>query len=248
MHRAVIIDDENSCVESLSALLGEHCKTIQVIATGSTVEQGISLIKELRPQLIFLDIELKNDVSFSILDKVRDQEFHVIFTTAHEKYAVRAIKTSCLDYLLKPVDPVSLIEAVNKFIEQDKAEFNRKKIQLLLDNLELPEGGQSKIAIPNKDGYVFVDTGNIIYCKADTKYTEVYTTGKECIVSSKNLGEFEELLFGRNFFRCHKSFLVNINYIRKFLKSENRIVMANDQQIDVSVRKKDEFMRLFEKF
>jgi two-component system, LytTR family, response regulator len=248
MIKAIIIDDEPSCIEVLTELLGEYCKQVQIIAVGSTVEQAIKLINELNPQLVFLDIELENQLSFAILDKVKTNQFHVIFTTAHQKYALHAIKASCLDYLLKPVSADDLMASVIKFEKAKQITFNQKKIEILLENIGSSTSHINKIAVPCNDGYIFVNSTDIIFCEADLKYTEIYTAKNERIVSSKNLGEFEELLPSPIFFRCHKSFVININFVKKYLKSDNRVLMSNDKIIDVSTRKKDEFLKLFEKF
>ncbi|MBA3682611.1 MAG: response regulator transcription factor [Bacteroidetes bacterium] len=249
MIKTVIVDDENSCVEVLKELLAEYCKQITVIATGSSVDEGVQLINELKPDLVFLDIELKDQLSFAILDKLKDNNLHIIFTTAHEKYAVRAIKASCLEYLLKPVGATELVEAVNKFEKTKQIAFNQKKIEILLENMATSATNINKIAVPCNDGYVFVNSNDIIYCEADLKYTNLYTVKNERIVSSKNLGEFEELLMANpSFFRCHKSFIVNVNFVKKFLKADSQVQMQNDKLIDVSFRKKDEFLKLFDRF
>jgi two-component system LytT family response regulator len=249
MIKTIIVDDENSCIEVLKELITEYCKQITVIATGSSVEEGIQLINELKPDLVFLDIELKNQLSFAILDKLNNNNLHIIFTTAHEKYAMRAIKASCLDYLLKPLGANELIEAVNKFERTKQLSFNQKKIEILLENMATNTANINKIAVPCNDGYIFVNSSDIMYCEADLKYTNIYTVKNERIVSSKNLGEFEELLIvNPMFFRCHKSYIINIDFVRKFLKSDSQVQMQNDKLLDVSVRKKDDFLKLFERF
>lgn len=248
MIKTLIIDDEVSCIDVLKELLKEYCKQITVLATGSSVEEGIKLINELKPELVFLDIELKDKLSFEILEKIKDNNLHIIFTTAHEKYAVLAIKAACLDYLLKPVGSNELINAVNKFEKTKQITFNQKKIEILLENIGSTNTNINKIAIPCNDGYVFVNSNDIVYCEADLKYTNIYTSKNERIVSSKNLGEFEELLAAPLFFRCHKSNIINVNFVKKFLKNDNQVLMSNDKLIDVSFRKKDEFLKLFERF
>jgi len=248
MIKTLIIDDEVSCIDVLKELLKEYCKQITVLATGSSVEEGIKLINELKPELVFLDIELKDKLSFEILEKIKDNNLHIIFTTAHEKYAMLAIKAACLDYLLKPVGSTELINAVSKFEKSKQITFNQKKIEILLENIGSTNTSINKIAIPCNDGYVFVNSTDIVYCEADLKYTNIYTTKNERIVSSKNLGEFEELLSAPLFFRCHKSSIINLNFVKKFLKTDNQVLMSNDKLIDVSFRKKDEFLKLFERF
>ncbi len=248
MIRTIIIDDEKSCIDLLSVLLIEHCKQVKIIAQGSSVEEGISLINELKPDLVFLDIELKDQLSFSILDKIKSKNFHVIFTTAHEKYAVRAIKASCLEYILKPIGKTELIEAIEKFEKTKLIAFNQRKIEILLDNVGSNNNTVNKIAIPCQEGYTFINCNDILYCSADLKYTDIFTTKNDHIVSSKNLGEFEDLLPQPLFFRCHKSNIININFVKKFIKSDSQVLMSDGKLIDVSARKKDDFLKLFEKF
>ncbi|HLP12903.1 MAG TPA: LytTR family DNA-binding domain-containing protein [Flavobacteriales bacterium] len=247
MIKTVLIDDESACIDVMKELLAVNCKQVQVLATAATVEEGITLIDALNPDLVFLDIELKDKLSFEILEKVKAQNFHVIFTTAHGKYAIQAIKASCLEYLLKPVDGNELVEAIAKFERQKQISLNHKRIEVLLENVGASGQASRKIAIPCNDGYEFVNNTDIIYCEADLKYTKIFTNKNERIVSSKNLGEFEELLQGDIFFRCHKSFIINLNYVKKFLKTDSQVIMTNDKLIDISVRKKDEFLKLFER-
>ncbi|MCD6066777.1 MAG: lytT [Bacteroidetes bacterium] len=247
MIKAVLIDDESDCRITLTELISLLCPQIQLLGEASNVEDGIELIKAKKPDLVFLDVELRNRYGFNVLEAFSEPTFEVIFTTAHEKYALKAIKTSCIEYLLKPVDPNELAVAVDKYEKQRKLSVNHKKFEILLENLGNSSQTLNKIAVPTSDGYFFINTADILYFEGDGKYTNMFTSKGDKVISSKNLGEFEELLSGQNFFRCHKSWLINLNYIKKYLRGDAQVIMSNDALIDVSVRKKDEFLRFFDK-
>jgi two-component system LytT family response regulator len=247
MIKAIVIDDEKDCRITLTELLQAVCPQVQLAGEASGVEEGIALIRALKPDLVFLDVELRNDYGFSVLEAFPDATFEVIFTTAHEKYALKAIKTSCIEYLLKPVDPNELAIAVEKYEQHRKLSVNHKKFEILLENIGNSSQTLNKIAVPTSDGYFFINTADILYFEGDGKYTNMFTSKGDKVVSSKNLGEFEELLSSQNFFRCHKSWLINLNYIKKYLRGDAQVIMSNDALVDVSVRKKDEFLRFFEK-
>lgn len=247
MIQAIIVDDESSCRNVLSALLQSIAPQVKIIGTAQNVNEAVILIDELKPELVFLDVELGDELSFKIFEKVSYRQFYSIITSAHEKYAIRAFKASCLEYLLKPVDSTELAQAIVKFERQRQITFNQKKIELLLENIGSAGNAIQKIAIPCHDGYAFVNVADIIYCEADAKYTKIYTRNNEHILSSKNLGEFEELLDYNPFFRCHKSYIININFVKKFLRSDSLVEMSNGTRIDVATRKKDDFLKLFEK-
>lgn len=247
MIKAIIIDDESDCRITLSELLNTTCKQVVLIGEASSVEEGIELIKEVKPDLVFLDVELRNNYGFSVLEAFPNANFEVIFTTAHEKYALKAIKMSCIEYLLKPIDPNELVIAVAKYEKEKKLDINQKKFEILLENIGNAGQTLNKIAVPTSDGFFFVNTADIIYFEGDGKYTNMFSNKGEKIMSSKNLGEFEELLSDQNFFRCHKSWLINLNYIKRYVRGDGQVVMSNDKLIDVSIRKKEEFLKFFNK-
>ncbi len=248
MIRAVIIEDDKNNIEVLSGLLSRFCQDIRLEGTALTVEQGTRLIHETSPDLVFLDVELGNKTGFDVLKEFPSPAFSVIFTTAHEQYAFKAIKASCIEYLLKPVNYKELQEAVKKFIQQKSLSVNRKKIEVLLNNIGDLSNTFSKLAIPTSDGYAFLNAGEIIYCQADLNYTVIHTSKNERLMSSRNLKEFEEILDPSVFFRCHKSYIINLNFIKKYTKSDSVVLMYNETAIDIAHRKKEEFLRLFGKF
>lgn len=247
MIKAVIIDDESSCRDALQLLLKEFCPTVELFGMASSLPDGINLIKEKKPELVFLDVELKNHLGFKLFESFPDPDFEVVFCTAHEKYALQAIKTSCIEYLLKPVDPVELMNAIAKFQKFTNREVNQKKVEVLLENTGNASHTLNKIAVPTSEGYFFINTSDILYFEGDGKYTNMFTNKGDKIVSSKNLGEFEELLNQQSFFRCHKSWLINLNYIKKYMRGDGQVMMSNDKLVDVSTRKKEEFLKLFDR-
>lgn len=248
MTKAILVDDAPSNLKTLNGLLKEYCPDISVVATCSTIKETEKAIKKNNPELIFLDVELQNELGFDLFELFPSPNFEVIFTTAHEKYALQAIKSSCLEYLLKPVDFRELVKAVEKFEKQQQLTINKRKIEVLLENVNSIHQTVNKIAIPNANGYVFFNTAEILYCEADMNYTKVVTNKNESFLSTKNLKEFEEMLDAEVFFRCHKSWLINLNYIKQYSRVDGtRVQMANDQWIDISVRKRDEFLKMFNK-
>ncbi len=217
MIKAVIIDDENGNIRYLQGLLKEYCKQVIVKDTFNGVKEAATYIEQEKIELVFLDVELNNELGFKLLELFPNPYFQVIFTTAHEKYALSAIKAACLEYLLKPINYNELINAVEKFERQKQLIVNQKKIETLLENMGSNSGAFNKIAIPSNEGYMFVTVNDIICCEASMNYTIVYTNKNEKIVSTRGLKEFEELLNPQLFFRCHKSWIVNLNYIKKYV-------------------------------
>ena len=247
MIQALIVDDELSCRNVLSGLIQLAVPQVKILGMAVNVSQAVAMINELKPELVFLDVELGSELSFRIFEQVRYKQFYSIITSAHEKYAIRAFKASCLEYLLKPVDLNELTEAIAKFEKQRQVVFNQKKIELLLENIGSSSSAIQKLAVPCHDGYAFVNASDIVYCEADSKYTRIFTRNNESILSSKNLGEFEELLDHAPFIRCHKSYIINVNFVKKFLRSDSLVEMSDGTRIDIASRKKDDFLKLFDK-
>jgi len=248
MIRALIIEDDKNNIDVLSSLLNKFCPDVSLAGSALTAAEGISLINKTQPDLVFLDVELGSQTGFDVIKNFPAPSFKIIFTTAHEQYAFKAIKASCIEYLLKPINYKELQEAVKKFGLQKNLSVNQKKIEVLLDNLGNNPNAFGKLAIPTPDGYSFLNANEIMYCQADLNYTVIHTSKNERLVSSKNLKEFEELLSPSVFFRCHKSYIINLNFIKKYNRADSMVLMANESCIDIAVRKKDEFLRLFEKF
>ncbi|MCE3259156.1 MAG: response regulator transcription factor [Bacteroidetes bacterium] len=247
MIKTIIVDDDKSCINTLEKLLSKYCPQVLILGTANTIPEAVDLIERKNPELVFLDVELNGELGFDLLKRPEAINLNVIFTTAHEKYALRAIKSSCLEYLLKPIDHNELKAAIGKLEGQLHLESNKNKIEVLLSNMGAKDNSFNKIIIPGHDSHIFLNTNEIVCCEADMNYTNVYTEKGEKIVSTKSLKEFEETLDPRIFFRSHKSWLINLNFIKKFLKSDSQVLMSNDMLIDISVRKREEFLNLFKK-
>ncbi|MBK8955940.1 MAG: response regulator transcription factor [Saprospiraceae bacterium] len=248
MIKAIIIDDEKNCIEMLEWLLKNYCPTVQVMATCSSGESGIDAITRLDPQLVFLDIEMPKMNGFDLLEQLNEIHFEVVFTTAYDNFAIRAFKYAALNYLLKPIDPDEL-QATIRRMDEKLTTPSREQMDLLFQNLLHPKTQVERIALSTDEGLVFVQTTNICYCKAESNYTFVVLADGKRILVAKTLKEIDETLSGKDFFRVHNSYLVNINHIQKFVRGDGGyIVMPDKTEITISRSKKDEFFQLFAKF
>jgi len=244
MLRTLLIDDEARARENLRILLQRYCNDdVELIGESENVEKGYKDIIVLKPDLVFLDIEMGKGTGFDLLSRFDHYPFKVIFVTAYDRYAIKAIKFSALDYLLKPVTIKDLIDAVSK----TKAAINYNKdahFQSLLDVIKKPQHKANKIAIPVQDGYRLVPVDQIIFCQAQKEYTFINQLNGEVICSSINLGEYEDLLQEFDFFRVHHSYIINRQYIQRYVRGEGgEIITNNNQHIPVSRRKKEEFLQ-----
>jgi two-component system, LytTR family, response regulator len=242
----VIIDDDNGCIKTLSEIIKKYCPQLEIIESVNGISDAVNLLNKTVPDLVFLDVEMKNEVGFDLFKFFPSPNFKVVFTTAHEKYALKAIKSSCFDFLLKPIVVEEIIQVVRK-LEIEKKEDLEKNVRVLLENINSKDGNIKKIAIPCADGLSFWDMDEIVCLEADGKYTKITAKNKVISLSSKNIGEFEEILDSEIFFRTHKSWIINLSYVKKFLKAENKVLLLNDLAADVSSRKKEEFLKLFSK-
>jgi two-component system LytT family response regulator len=242
MTRAIIIDDEQHCINRLSGLLEEHCKdTVHLMDSFQSVEEGIAAIKKFQPDLVFLDVQIHDKTGFDLLKQLDEINFELIFTTAFEKYAVQAFKFSAIDYLLKPVDKDDLMLAVQKLNQKNSKAEASGKLEVLFHNLK----GQSKrICVPVINGLVFLQVSDIIRCESDVNYTTIFLKDKQKLMVAKTLKEFEEMLTEYNFFRVHNSHLINLSYIKNYVKGKGGYVVLNDgSEIEVSSRRKEAFLK-----
>ena len=245
MIRAIIIDDEQHCIDRLTGLLATYGKPhVHLIDTFQSVEEGTMAIEKLQPDLVFLDVKLHDKTGFDLLRQVSEINFEVIFTTAFEKYAVEAFKFSAIDYLLKPVDPDDLKQAVDKLREKISKDEVLKKFEVLFHNLKNSQGVSKKISIPTVNGLVFLEVSDIIRCQAEVNYTTIFLKEKQKITVSKTLKEFEELLTAYNFYRVHNSHLINLAYIKSYHKGKGGYVSLTDNsEIEVATRRKEQFLK-----
>ena len=243
MIRAIIIENEESAREALMQLITTYCLNVQVVATASRLQEAKATIESHLPDLVFLDVELDNETGFDLFKLFPVPTFDVIFTTAHEVYALKAIRYSCLDYLLKPIDFRELQQAV---LKTDWAQLRQQQslVQNMLYNLQSP--ANYKLAIPCIDGYEFFPVHDVVMACAEGNYTRIHTQTNQ-ILSSRSLSHFEKILPTAIFFRCHKSYLINWQYVEKYFKNENLIGMKGGLKAELATRKTSEFLALIGK-
>lgn len=242
----IIVDDDNNCIKALNGILVDYIPSVKVIGTANTISEAVKLINAYSIDIVFLDIEIQDEVGFDIFKFIVAPKFEVIFTTAHEKYMMCAIKSSCFDYLLKPIEIQELVNTIAR-LESKKNQllFTAQRAEALLNNVGNHQKKVEKLALPVKDGMQLINVNTIVCLEGDAKYTTIYLDNNERYVSSKNIGEFEEMLDPESFFRCHRSWIVNLKHVAKYLKSDSQVLLTNNRLIDVSVRKRDEFLKLF---
>lgn len=247
MLRAVIIDDIESIRRDNVMMIKTHCPNVSVIGQADSVESGVALVKQLSPDLVFLDVEMPDGTGFDLLQRLKPVTFKVIFITGYEDFAIRAFRFSAIDYLLKPLRSTDLIEAVAKAEESLGSDILEARLNNLFANLERPKNLQ-KLLLKTMDKIYSVNVQDIVHCEADKNYTTFHFINAPSLVVSTNLKEYDNLLTPHQFFRSHKSHLINMAYFDHFVKSEggNTIVMKNKAAIPLSVRKKDEFLILLD--
>ncbi len=244
MITTIIIDDEPKGRLALRQKLSGYCSNVEVLAEASNGKEALALIQKYQPQLIFLDIEMPVMNGFDMLNAITEKNFHVIFTTAYDQYAIKAIKYAAFDYLLKPIDIEELRTAIAKI--ENFVNINLgKQVNLLLQNLQQPKKNINKLAIPTHDGLYFFDISAIIYLEANSNYTTIFFTDNTKVTASKTLKELEEILPEDIFFRVHHSFIINLNFIKRYIKNDGaQVQMSNGVLLDVSRRKREAFIKL----
>ena len=247
MIKAVIIDDEPAMQEVSSFLLSEYFPEIEQVGIANSVKSGIDLILEQNPDLVLLDIELTDGNSFQILQKLKPYNFKVVFITGHNSYAIKAIKFSALDYILKPVNEVEFQQAIQRAVEQINSNDDvTKQTEVLMDSYK-KETQSKKLVLKTTESLHIIDISDIQFCRSDNSYTTFYLIDGEKIVVSKSIKEYSELLTEYGFFRPHQSFLVNLNHVKKIDKLDGGfIIMKNKKEIPVSTRQKKYLINLLE--
>lgn len=232
---------------TLVKLLELHCPDVIVVGQASGVATGISTIHKFNPDLVFLDIQMKDGTGFDLLYKLPSIDFKVIFVTAFDQYAVQAFRCSAVDYLLKPVNPEHLVDAVKSVRQMIQEHFN-VQMMALEDNLKSAKKQHKKMIIKTTENIHLLDVKNIISCESDSSYTTIHTSEGEKILVSKTLKDYEDMLTECGFYRVHKSFLINLLHIKRFERHDGGyIVLTNELKIPVASRKRDELLLLFEK-
>jgi len=245
MVKAIIIEDEKMSREALHRLLEKYCPTVEVVAEADGYRKGMEEIRKYHPDVIFLDIQMPDGSGFRLLEELEEIDFEVIFTTAFDQFAIKAIKYSALDYLLKPIIPQELTEAILR-VEKKKAENAKRRSDAVAnDNLKIQDDRNHKIVLSTSEMLHVISVDDIIRCESDNYYTNFFFIDGRKLLVSKTLKENEELLSHHNFIRPHKSHLINIKYIKSYIRQDGGyILMSDDTHIPVSRRKKDKIMEI----
>ena len=242
---AIIVEDEDLGREMLRDLLSENCPEVKVLAEAADITTARKVIQQYQPDLVFLDIKMPHGSAFDLLDKVPEVNFDMIFVTAHNEFAIKALRMSALDYLLKPIDPDELVNAIGRYHQRSHGRNIKDKLALFMDQLEL--NGPRSVGFPTLDGIVYLDTSEILRCDGDGSYTEVILANGEKQVVSKRIGHVEKLLAAYGFYRVHNSHLVNLSHIRKYVRNGSGCVVLSDgSHVDISRRRREGFLAAME--
>lgn len=245
MIKAIIIDDELRAQRVLKSLLEEYCPDVEVLACCNDVPSGVLKINELNPDVVFCDIEMPNFSGIELVNFFQDVNFELIFATGYSEFAIKAFELSAIDYLLKPIQIDKLESAVEKLKMKLQHATMHDRLETLKENLK--DNDITKIALPVADGLIFVDIARIVLCEADGAYTHVWLKDGSNILISKKLKFFEELLIPKGqFFRTHRSSIININYIKKYTRAEGYLQLDNNKNVKVARDKKAEFEKYIE--
>ena len=243
MLRTIIVDDESDAVKFIESIIAEYCPNIEIVGTANSAREGVKLINEKEPDLVFLDVEMPHGSGFDLLSNFPQKNFDVIFITAFNHYAIKAIKFSAVDYILKPININEFVEAVKKVeAERQKNKTSNFSLDALLENLR--SSMPSKLAIPTSDGMEYLNTNEIIRVEADRSYSWFFLTENRKYLVSRNLKEYQELLSDRNFFRTHNSHLINLEFVKKYVRQEGGyVLMTNGSNVPISRSKKELFLK-----
>lgn len=245
--KTIIVDDEPRGANSLQKMLAYTESRIEVVAVCNSSVEAVPTIQALKPELVFLDIQMPHLTGFEMLEELGCVDFEVIFTTAHDQYALQAFKYSAVDYLLKPIDMEELENAVQKVLNR-YAQKNHAPLEKLFQSMYAQQPHIRKISLPTSNGLQFVEIEDIIRLEASSNYTTIYFQHQKPLLVSRTLKEFEDQLASKGFFRIHNSHLINIKHIKSYTKGEGGIVTLSDNsQADVSRRKKEEFLAILER-
>lgn len=246
MIRAVIIDDEPGVRRVLSLMLKQHCPDVMVAAEADSVKEGYESIIHHQPDLVFLDIRMEDGSGFDLLQRFERIDFHIIFITAYEEYAIKAFKFSAIDYLLKPVELPELLAALER-LRSIMSTVQDHRVRNLLLNLQTSRQDDKKLVLRTHDKFHFVKVSDIVFCESDGNYTTFFLQNGNHIMVSRSLKEYDELLTDYGYFRPHKSFLINLAHVTGFEKGEGGfIIMKEDIRVPISYRKKDDFLKIVE--
>jgi two-component system, LytTR family, response regulator len=242
--KAILVDDEKSSLENLKQKLLEFCPDVNILAMADKPEEAIVLIRQHKPDVIFLDIEMPRMSGIRMLDELPGYTGEIIFTTAYNHYAIDAIRISAFDYLVKPVSISELQNSVVRLVKYKQTE-TRERLDILRQSLSNTKSQDDKIAVPTGDGLEFLQIKNIIHIESSANYSRIFLNDGKSMLVTKLLKDFDDILLPYRFYRVHNSHLINLNYIQKYIRGDGgQVVLQNGDVVDVSRRKKDEFLRL----
>ncbi len=241
--RAVIVEDEEKGLNNLKSLLAQYCEKVEIVGEAYSLKEGLALFEDpsTKPDVAFLDISLPDGQVFQLLNQLRPIQFEIIFVTAYEEYAIKACDYSSIGYILKPIDPDRLKEAVDRIKPRQDAHMD-KRLDVFNNYYNNPNAF-TKMSIFALDGIYFVNIRDIVRFEAEDNYTHIYLNSGDRITASKTIKAYEELLIPFNFYRVHKRHVINLNYMRKFVKGDGGyLIMDDDMKIEVSRRRRPAFM------
>jgi two-component system LytT family response regulator len=241
---AILVDDEQSSLENLEQKIRQFCPELKIIAAVENPTEAIFLIRHHNPDVIFLDIEMPHLNGFRMLNELGDYSAEIIFTTAYNHYSIEALRLSAFDYLMKPISINDLRETVAR-LSKHISLSTRERLDVLRQSLNKNINQDSRIAVPTWEGLEFIQLRNVVRIESNSNYSRIFFTSGASLLVTKQLKEFEEMLVPYRFCRIHNTHLINLNYVRKYLRGDGgRVVMENGDEIDVSRRKKDDFLKL----
>lgn len=248
--KTILVDDEARGLSSLKKLTEMHCPEAEIVACCSSADEALEKISQLKPQLLILDIAMPGKNGFDMLNSLAAIDFEIIFVTAHNTYMVQAFQFSAVDYLLKPVDEEKLAEAVKRAARRIEEKSGGQQIKTLLHNIRQTDLVQKmKLCIPSLKGFQVVEVSNIVFCEASANYTNFHFTDKSVICASKPIHEYETLLADCHFIRIHKSFLINLEHVKEYIRGEGgSVLLSTGDEVEVSRRRKDLFISRMKEF
>ena len=242
--RAIIVDDEEHNIALMSNLISKHCPKVKIINTAHSVSAAIEQINSEKPNLVFMDINLNDGTGFDVLEQTKGINYETVFVTAHDEFAVKAINCSALNYLLKPIVTEELVDCISRFQNKNQGQ-SLKQVDILFDILK---GNNNRLILPDTYGFKVVDINDLIRCEADGCYTHFFMKDGMEITVSKPMSNFNDILPGNVFCRVHSKHIVNLNFVKQYVKGRRgRIILDNDEEIVVAERKKKEFLERLKK-
>lgn len=248
-YTALIVEDEKKARNFLKNLISSECEELEIVAEAETVSEALDKVNRFKPDIIFLDIQLGKERSLDMLQSMNYADHKIIFITAYEEYAIDAFRFSAVDYILKPINPDLLISSIHSVIQKLEEEDIKNNLDVLVHNLSEGDRKNKKLVLSTMDMVHLVELKDIVWCESEVNYTRFYLTNGTKLLISKTLKEYEAQLTSHGFMRVHKSYLVNLDHLSAFNKKEGGfLIMSDGAQVPVAVRKKEEFMKIFDRW